>query len=419
MGIGSLIHAEKRSADTGGIPAWLADAAGGTAAGVAVNENIALGLAAVWACILKIASTMGIFSLPVYERTGESGKARAVNHPLYRLLHDAPNPEMTAYEWRQIMMTNELLYGAGISEIEFDGSGYPIALRPLETPSVSPEKTQGNKVIYRVADSKGTRMLEPYKLLLFRYFPQIDGGWKSPIRVHRETLAAAVAVKEFGARTFGQGVNPAGVVSGVKRAIGDDALKTLKERFLAYRGIGNSHRLMILEEGEKFERIGLPPEDAQYLETRAFDITEIARIYDVPPVLIHELTKTTSWGSGIEQLKDGFITFTMQPHCAKWEQEINAKLVSVDDNRFYCEFLMDNLLRGNMKDRAESYKIGLQNGFLSINDVLAMENRNPLPDELGGARFIAANMQTLQKAIAAGATNTNGNGEGNDESESN
>ncbi len=239
--------------------------------------------------------------------------------------------------------------------------------------------------------------LRPDQLILFPYYSTLDGGWLSPVGVHRETLGSALAVREFGARTFGQGVNPAGIISGVDYGT-EEKEESFEEKMKGYSGLGNSHRLMVLEAGVKFERVGLPPEDAQYLETRKFDVEEIARIYNVPLFMLQAHEKTTSWGTGIAEMKDGFITFTMQPLCTQWEYEVNNKLLG-DDDDYYCKFTMDGLLRGNVKDRMEAYKTAASLGIYDIDEMRELEDRNPLSDDLGKVRLVPMNMTPLERAV--------------------
>jgi HK97 family phage portal protein len=372
-----------------------------TKAGVKVDEGTALSLTAVWACVLIISRTMGVFPLPVYKRLTPRGKERAPEHPLYKVLHDKPNDYMTSFIWRMITSIHQNLWGAGISEIEFDSKGNPVALWPIPPWRVEPVKTQGNNdLIYEVTLPDGRiKKFWPWQLLIFPFFPTIDGGWLSPVGVHRETIGSALAVREFGARTFGNGVNPAGIVSGVVWGE-EDTEATLRKKFAGYEGLGQSHRLMFLEEGQKFDKVGLPPEDAQYLETRKYDTAEVARMYTVPLFMLQEHEKSTSWGTGLGEMKEGFITFTMQPYCAMWEQEFNTKLF--DNDQYYTKFQMDGLLRSNIKDRALAYKIFSSLGMFDIDDMLELEDRNPLPNGLGKARLVPMNMQTLETAVNGG-----------------
>jgi HK97 family phage portal protein len=393
---------EKRSAVWQNPPEIFTKMFGGdvTLSGAQVNEQKTLSLTAAWAAIMIIARTMGVFPLPIYRRLGSGGKERAPDHRLYRVLHSAPNPYMTAFNWRFLMAAHQCLWGAGVSEIEFDAAGNPVALWPLPPWALRPAATPSGEIFYEYTDAKGrTRKLWTWQLLILPYFAKLDGGWLSPVGIHRETLGSALAVREFGARTFGQGVNPAAVVSGVDYGA-EEKQATFEEMFASYSGLGNAHRLMVLESGVKFERVGLPPEDAQYLETRKFDVEEIARIYNVPLFMLQAHEKSTSWGSGISEIKDGFITFTMQPICTQWEYEINNKLLG-DNDEFYCKFTMDGLLRGNIKDRMIAYKTAASLGIYDVNEMRELEDRNPLPDDIGKVRLVPMNMMPLEM-VAAG-----------------
>jgi len=395
--------AEKRDSSSfnlKNIPKGLEAIFGGfsTAAGITVTEEKSLGLTPVWACVDIIARTVASLPLPVYRRLDPTGKERANNHPLYNLMQKNTNPEQTAYMWRHLMSVHENLWGAGISEIEFDRNGQPVALWPIPPWRVTPQRTKKMELVYKVTLPDGSSKILPMsQVVVFQSLTTSMDKWLSPIAVHRETLAAAHAVKEFGARTFSQGVNPAGVLSGVNFK-GEESQKTLRAKYAGYEGLGASHRLMFVEEGMTFEKIGLPPEDAQYLETRQADIGEIARIWHMPLFMLQEHTKSTSWGTGLEEQKNGYVTFTILPTTVQWEQELNKKLI-YDDN-FFIEFLLEGLLRGNVKDRVKAYKDLYNMGVLNIDEIREMENRNPLPDGLGQHRFIPMNMTTLEKATA-------------------
>ena len=409
MGFLSGLLAEKRSNESFSIknpPDFLKSIWGGydTKAGVEVSETTSLSLTAVWSCVIMRARIMASFPRPVYKRLDPRGKERDSSHPLYSVLHDKPNPEMSAFDWSMQMSISYDIWGAGISEIEYDNSGNVKHLWPIPAWRVKPKRiVKTDNLVYEVSGYNGkTKILRPEQVLIFKFFPWGRDGWLSPIGVHRETIGSALAVKEFGARTFGQGVNPAGILTGV--TFGDeDTEESLQKKYSAYSGLGQSHRLMLLEEGHTYTKVGLPPEDAQYLETRKADLAEVARIYSMPLFLLQETEKSTSWGSGLEELKSGLIAFTMRPTCVQWEQEINNKLF--DSRDWFTEHVMDGLLRGNIKDRFEAYQIGSAMGVYSINDMLELENMNPLTPEIGDTRLVPLNMQTLENAIQGGDNN--------------
>ena len=372
-------------------PEWLASMIGGqmTNAGTRVSEETALGVAAVYACIRLIAWTTASLPLVVYEDLNP-GKRRAKEKNIYSLLHDSPNPEQTSFEWRSLTSVHQNLWGAGISEIEFDAKGFPIALWPLPPWKVTPKRTINRNLVYEVSVDGITRTLWPNQVVVFPSLQTTADDWKSPIRVHRETVGYAMALREFGSKTFGAGTNPAGILSGLK--FGKETTEqSVKEKFRdQYSGLGGSHRLMLLEEGTKFERVGLPPEDAQYLESNAFSVREIARIYNCPLPLIQETEKSTSWGSGMEEMNSWFVTYTMLPYFVQWEQQFKKKLIFSD--KLFVKFSVDALLRGKMLERYQAYAIGRQWGWLSPDDINEIEDRNPLPDKQGQVYLDPLNM---------------------------
>lgn len=372
-------------------PEWFVNMQGGqmTHAGTRVNEENALGVAAVYACVRLIAWTKASLPLVIFEDQNP-GKRRAKENSLYSMLHDSPNSEQTSFEWRSLTSIHQNLWGAGISEIEFDPKGKPIALWPIPPWKVTPKRTVNKNLVYEVSVDGQTRMLWPGQVLVFPALQTSVDDWKSPIRVHRETVGYAMALREFGAKTFGSGTNPAGILSGLK--FGKETNEqSIKEKFRdQYSGLGGSHRLMLLEEGTKFDRVGLPPEDAQYLESNAFAVREIARMFNCPLPLIQETEKSTSWGSGMEEMNSWFVTYTMLPYFVQWEQQIKKKLLF--DSDLNAKFVVDALLRGKMLERYQAYAIGRQWGWLNPDDINELEDRNPLPDKQGQVYLDPLNM---------------------------
>jgi HK97 family phage portal protein len=379
---------------------WLVDMLGGsiTAAGTRVDQQKALGVTAVYSCVRIIAWVQASLPLHVYRRLQPRGKEKDTQNPLYKLLHDAPNPEQTSFEWRSFMSAMQNLWGAGVSEIEYDGSGRPIALWPIPTWCVEKKRIVANRqLFYQITIDGRTFILRPEQVLVFPALSINLDSWLSPISQHRETIGAALAVKEFGARVFGQGTNPSGILSGL-RFPKDASEESIRKKFSEkYEGLGNASRLMLLEEGIKFDRIGMPPQDAQYLETRRFDISEIARIFNVPLFLLQETTGSTSWGSGLEELNLAFVAYCLRPYLVQWEQEINRRLLK-DDDQHFVEFLLEGLLRGKMSERYQAYATARQWGWKSANDIKEIENENPLPGEQGDIYLVPMNMVDAKNA---------------------
>jgi HK97 family phage portal protein len=398
--LGALLVGETRSTMAEAIKKFLSgedDYPTATAAGTSVSETSALSLTAVYSCVRLLAWTTAMLPLQVFKNLTPRGKSPAREHPVYDLLHDAPNPEQTSFKWRELMSVHMNLWGAGISEIEFDGAGNPIALWPIPPWRVEPKRLASGAIVYDInLDAGGTRTLSSYQVIVFSAMSTSSYQWMSPIAVHRETLGASMAVKEFGAKTFGQGTNPAGVVYHPGK-LSETSEKSLKESFAGYAGLGNAHRLMLLQEGMKWERIGLPPEDAQYLETRRYDISEAARIWNIPLFMLQDHEKQTSWGTGIEEQKDGFVTFTMLPILIQEEQELKKKLIF--DKEYFVKFNVNSLMRGKILDRFNAHKIGRDGGWLSANDIREIEDQNPLPGEEGDIYLVPLNFQNAKFAV--------------------
>lgn len=376
-------------------PSWFVQLVGGgpTYSGIAVNEEKALSHTAVWACVDIISNTMATMPLHVNRRLIPEGKERDINNPLYDLLHNNPNPEQTSFQWRKLTNVHRLLWGAGISEIQFDDMGQPVALWPLPPWKVRPKRTQKGSLYYEFNDGTNIKLFQPWEVVVFTTLQTTD-DWKSPIQIHRETIGAAMAVKEYGAKIFGTGINPAGILSGVSFS-DEDTEDSIRKKFGdTYSGLNAGKRLMLLEEGVKFERIGIPPVDAQYLETMRFNISEIARIYGVPLFMLADHEKQTSWGTGIEEQKEGYITFTILPIATQSEQELNKKVIK--DSQRFCEYMTAGLLRGTLKSRMEAYQKGFSMGMFSPDDLRDMENMNPLPDGQGDVYTIPMNLQSLK-----------------------
>lgn len=384
---------------------WLLTSINGapTAAGVSVTPTSSMALTAVYASVKIIAWTIASLPLVTYERLTPRGKRRAIELDIYKLLHDAPNTEQTSFEWRALMSVHQNLWGAGISEIEYDPTGKILGLWPLPPWLVCPKRTTEGKLIYQVnvaenglPSNGSSRYLWPWEVVVFPALSTSRDYWLSPIGQHRETVGAAQAAKEFGARTFSQGTNPSGILSGLKfpNEVSEESIR--RKYSDGYAGLGNAHRLMLLEEGVKFERIGLPAEDAQYIETRKFDIAEIARIYSVPLHLLQEVTGTTSWGSGIEELNSAFLQYTLRPYLVQAEQELNRRVLD-DSGKYFVEHLIEGMLRAKLADRIQAYIAGRQNGWYSADDVRDLENQNPLPEGQGETYMVPLNFQNAKE----------------------
>lgn len=369
-----------------------------TQSGIVVNENLALNLSSVYACVQVLAQTIGSLPLHVYERTAD-GKSRATTHPLARLLHDSPNPEMTSMSWRQAMMLHLGLWGNHYSEIERDGRGNPMALWPITPWRVALKRVDG-KLVYAVALDDGM-VYVPFQNMLHIKGLSYDGLLGlPPMRAARESIGLGLASGKYAAKFFANDARPSGILEH-PGALSDEASARLRKSFeQTHEGLDNKFRVAVLEEGMKFNAVGIPPEDAQLLETRKFVVSEIARYFRMPLHKIQDMTASTN--NNIEHQGIEFLTDTIQPWLISIEQELSFKLFSGD---FFPEFLIEGLLRGDIKTRYEAYAIGRQWGWLSVDDIRERENMNKLPDGKGSQYLVPMNM------ISAGQNQGGNNGQ--------
>ena len=350
------------------------------ASGSNVTEESALRVTAVFSCVRILSWTLASLPLHLYRRLKPRGKERASDHPIYRLLHDSPNSEQTSFQFRSLLMAHLCLWGNGYAEIEFDRHGHPVGLWPIPAWLCTPFRDYRKDLAYDVRLPDGTRkILPPYQVWHIMGL-SLDGlKGLSPIGMAREAIGLSMAAETFGASFFGNGLNPGGVAEHPQK-LSPEAHTRLKESLNEkYEGLGKAHRLMLLEEGMKYTKVGIAPEEAQFLGTRNFQVADIARLYGVPPHMIGNTEKTSSWGTGVEQQGIGFVVYTMRPYLVAWEQETSSKLIDPKDRRdYFPEFAVDGLLRGDIKTRYDSYAIGRQWGWLSVNDVRELENSNPI-----------------------------------------
>lgn len=370
------------------------------ASGISVTENSALTSSAVFGCVRVLAETVASLPLIVYQRVGE-GKERAPDHYLYNLLHDRPNEFMTSFEFRETLMGHLTLWGNAYTEIEYDARGRTRQLWPLRPDRMlRVEMTADGRRAYQYMLPSGeTVWLSDNNVWHLRGFGGDGLNGYSVIRLMRESIGLGLAAESFGARFFGNDARPGGILEhpGV---LGEEAHKRLRESWESrHGGLSGSHRVAILEEGLQYKQIGIPPEDAQFLETRRFQVIEIARAFRVPPHMLGDLERATF--SNIEHQSIDFVVHTIRPWLVRWEQSIQQRLMLAEEReRFYAEFLVDGLLRGDTQTRYQAYAVGRQNGWLSANDIRELENMNPV--EGGDVYLVPLNMVPAGEAgIAA------------------
>ena len=366
---------------------------GKSAAGAKVNEFTAMQTTAVYACVRILAESIAGLPLHVYEYRG-NGKERVPGHPLYFLLHDSPNPEMTSFIFRETAMIHLLLWGNSFSQIIRDGMRRVVGLYPLLPNRMSVDRHEHGELVYTYTPmSDSNPNLKSGQSIKLRredvlHIPGLgfDGlvGY-SPIAMARNAVGMTLACEEYGSSFFANGARPGGVLKhpGVLK----DPSKLRESWQAVYGGTANTGKVVVLEEGVDYQQISIPPEEAQFLETRKFQIDEIARLYRVPPHMIGDLEKSSF--NNIEQQSLEYVKYTLNPWVVRWEQSLQkALLLPSEQKRYFIKFNVDGLLRGDYQSRMQGYSIGRQNGWLSANDIREMENMNPIPDEEGGNLYL-------------------------------
>ncbi len=370
---------------------------GGSTSGKTVNERTAMQMTAVYACVRILAETVASIPLHTYRYT-DNGKEKAVDHQLYYLLHDQPNHEMTSFVFRETLMSHLLLWGNAYAQIIRDGRGKVLSLYPLMPDKMTVDRTAKGELFYQYSKDDGDAILKPDEVL---HIPGLgfDGlvGY-SPIAMSKNAIGMAIAVEEYGAKFFANGANPSGVLE--HPGVIKDPKKVRESWNQLYQGSSNSNKIAVLEEGLTFKTISIPPEAAQFIATRKFQITEIARIFRIPPHMIGDLEKSSF--SNIEQQSLEYVKYTLDPWVVRWEQAMQKALLSdAEKKEYFIKFNVDGLLRGDYKSRMDGYAVGRQNGWLSSNDIRELENMNRIPEDDGGDTYAVNGNMVKLKDIGA------------------
>lgn len=387
---------------------------GGSSAGKAVNERTAMQMTAVYACVRILSEAIAGLPLHLYKYREDGGKEKAIDHSLYCLLHDEPNPEMSSFVFRETLMTHLLLWGNAYAQIIRNGHGEVIALYPLMPNKMSVNRDSSGTLYYEYTRQtedaptiKGTTVkLKPSEVL---HIPGLgfDGlvGY-SPIAMAKNAIGLAIATEEYGSKFFANGATPGGILE--HPGVVKDPERVRNSWNSAFGGSGNANKVAVLEEGMKYTPISISPEQAQFLETRKFQIDEIARIFRVPPHMVGDLEKSSF--SNIEQQSLEFVKYTLDPWVTRWEQSIYRTLLSPNEKKdFFVKFNVEGLLRGDYVSRMNGYATARQNGWMSANDIRELENMDRIPAEEGGDLYlINGNMLPLSNAGAFANISENG-----------
>ena len=384
---------------------------GGSSSGKVVTERTAMQMTAVYACVRILSEAVAGLPLNLYRHNNDGGKEKALDHPLYLLLHDEPNPEMSSFVFRETLMTHLLLWGNAYAQIIRNGKGEIVALYPL-----MPNKMQVNRddngqlyYIYQKSQEEVPNSKDFYVRLESSDVLHIPGlgfdglvGY-SPIAMAKNAIGLAIATEEYGSKFFANGAAPSGVLEHPGTI--KDPSKVRESWMSQFGGSANSGKIAVLEEGmkytpisispeqaqfletRKFQPIGISPEQAQFLETRKFQINEIARIYRVPPHMVGDLEKSSF--SNIEQQSLEFVKYTLDPWVVRWEQSIQRTLLTPAEKKsYFVKFNVEGLLRGDYQSRMTGYATARQNGWMSANDIRELENLDRIPAEEGGDLYL-------------------------------
>jgi len=350
-------------------------------AGELISPEAAMSISAVYACVRILAESVASLPLMLYQRRSDGGKVRVTDHPLYELLHNAPNREMSSFTWRETCQGHVSLWGNTYSQVVYDGGGRVREIWPLRPDRMTVGRTPAGELGYEYRRDTGEARVFRADEILHIPGMGFDGlvGY-SPITLARNALGLSRATEKFGSKLFANGARPSLVIKTPGTAkLSDAAKKRLQDSWNAeFGGVERAHSTAVLEEGMDIASIGVPPEDAQFLETRRFQLLEIARMFRVPPHMLAELERATF--SNIEHQAIEFVVHTLRPWLVRWEQSMRRRLLTEAERAqgYFVEFAVDGLLRGDAKSRNESYQIGRNGGWLSVNDIRSLENLNPI-----------------------------------------
>ena len=377
---------------------------GSSSSGRRVTERTAMQMTAVYSCVRILSETLASLPLHIYE-SSETNSRKATKHPLYKLLHDEPNPEMTSFIFRETLMTHLLLWGNAYAQIIRNGKGEVLALYPLMPDRMRVDRDEYGQLYYEYmlsdsdanAKESGAVRLSTQDIL---HIPGLgfDGlvGY-SPIAMAKNAIGMAIATEEYGAAFFANGATPSGILTHPGVIKNPEAMR---ESWSKGFGGRNSHKVAILEEGMNYTPISIAPNEAQFLETRKFQLNEIARIFRVPPHMVGDLEKSSF--SNIEQQSLEFVKYTLDPWVSRFEQAMTRRLLTDDEKKkYYIKFNVDGLMRGDYQSRMNGYETARQNGWMSANDIRALENLDLISDEEGGNLYLVnGNMLPLKNAGA-------------------
>ena len=371
---------------------------------IQVTPESAMRATAVYAAVRLLAETVAQLPLQVFEVDADGGKTAARDNPLWALLHDTPNAESTSYEWRRLVMTHLLLRGNSYCEMIPGTAGRVGELIPLDPDGVKPflvVEDDGRKRIWyeftdREIQGSPRRLLSSDEVLHIRGLGTNRWIGISPIALHAETIRNTLSTASFGGKLFANGLNPSAIIR-TNAQYDEEDFKRFKEQIdQNYAGLGNAKKPLVLQNIEEFKPVSMTPEDSQFIETQKFNVSDIARIFNVPPHKLAELSNATF--SNIEEQSLEYVIYSLIPWLSNIEAALRKAVFTVADRRdLVAEFRVDGLLRGDSVKRWTAYKSALSAGAMSINEVRRLENLNPVDN--GDEHFVPMNMIPLDQAV--------------------
>tara|TARA_R110001599_G_scaffold132349_1_gene309057 strand:+ start:1292 stop:2500 length:1209 start_codon:yes stop_codon:yes gene_type:complete len=369
---------------------------GGANTGVSVSEDSSLTYSTVYACVRVLSESVASLPINVLKKESDGDRTNDITHPVYKLLAKKPNSYMTSFTWRQILMTNLVLNGNSFFKIERDGNARPISLNYIHSDNVSCKLVDGE--LYYETRGENSEIISNENMLHFLGLGYDGIKGKSVIETHRDTIGLSIAANRYGGSFYGNAAAPSGILSHPGK-LSKEAAERLKYSWNSTYagGPNNAHKTAILEEGMAFKPVSLSPQDADFLNTRKFQVSEIARIFRVPPHMIGDLERATF--SNIEQQSLDFLIHTLRPYLVNLEQELERKLFRENEqDSYYIKFNTNGLLRGDSEARAKFYKDMSSIGVLSVNEIRRLEDLNDIGD-IGDQHYYALNYAPIGEKL--------------------
>lgn len=394
MGFLADLHRETRGVHLAHGAQTFADLVGQppTAAGITVSEATAEALPVVFSCVRVIASAVAMLPLKLYRRHDDGTTGEATDHPLYAVLHDLANPEMTAYELRALLQTHLLLWGDCYAELERNARGEVVAAWPLQPWRMRVDRDSRARLRFTYTQANGTQkdwLYDPHRPPILRlHVHSLDGvTGRSVVRVLRESLGLTAQLQRFGAKFFRDGMHVNGVLE-VAEDLEPEQEQGIRETLAKFHtNTDRAHQTLVLSAGRKYTPIGMPLEDAQFLESRKFQRSELCGAFGVPPHMVGDLERATFSNIEAESLR--WLRDGLDPHLVNWESALRRDCLGPRSfDRYYARFVRNAMVRGDLRSRSEALQIQRRNGVISADEWRAFEELDPIGSAKGGDDYL-------------------------------